>query len=197
MPSPSAAARAVRRPPWLARDVLLLLAGRALRSLSQGFLAVLVPVYLARLGYTATRVGVVFTAGAVGSIALTASVGLFADRIGRKPLLVLLGALSAAAALAFALSDRFVVLLIAAACGTIRGGGAGSSGAYGPYYPAEQPLLAEHVADAARTELFGAVAVVGVLAGAAGSLMATIPSLLHRFFAVPQATADRALFALA
>lgn len=198
MSPPSTAARASRRPPWLARDVVLLLSGRALRSLSQGFLGVLVPVYLAAFGYSATRVGVVFTAGAIGSVVLTASVGLFADRIGRKPLLVLLGALSAAAALAFAISDRFAVLLVAAAVGTIgRGGGAGSSGAYGPYYPAEQPLLAEKVEDAARTELFGAVAVVGVLAGAAGALMATIPGLVHRWLAVPEASADRALFALA
>ncbi|MFI5227568.1 MAG: MFS transporter [Gemmatimonadales bacterium] len=198
MSSPSRPALAARLSSWLTRDVLLLLSGRALRSTSQGFLGVLVPVYLARLGFTATRVGVVFTAGAIGSIALTASVGLFADRVGRKPLLVVLGALSAAAALAFAVSDRFAVLLVAAAIGTIgRGGGAGSSGAYGPYYPAEQPLLAERVEDSARTELFGLVAVVGVLAGAIGSLTAAIPTLLHRFFAVPEVTGDRALFAVA
>lgn len=182
-------------PEWLSRDIALLLCGRALRSLSLGYLAVLVPVYLAREGYAATRVGVLFTAGAVGSMLLTAAVGVFADRVGRKPILILLGLLSALAALTFALSESYPILLIAAALGTIgRGGGAGSSGAFGPYYPAEQPLITEKVADRDRTHVFGMVAVVGVLAGALGALMATVPALLHRFFAVPEIDGDRALF---
>jgi MFS family permease len=185
-------------PAWLTRDIKLLLAGRALRSLSLGYLTVLVPVYLARAGYSATRVGVVFTAGAVGSIVLTACVGVLADRIGRKPLLIALGLMSGAAALTFALTDRFPILLIAAALGTIgRGGGAGSSGAFGPYYPAEQPLIAEQVRDEVRTQVFGMVSVVGVLAGALGALMATVPTLLHRFFAVTEIAGDRALFVCA
>jgi MFS family permease len=187
-----------RAPDWFTRDIALLLGGRALRSTSQGFLGVIVPVYLARAGYGATRVGVVFTAGAVGSMLLTATVGLVADRIGRKPLLIALGLLSGAAALTFALTERFPILLVAAAIGTIgRGGGAGSSGAYGPYYPAEQPLFAGKVSDRLRTHVFGVIAVVGVLAGAAGSLAATVPGLLYRFFALPEATGDRAMFACA
>lgn len=190
--------RAPHRPDWLNRDILLLLSGRGLRSLSQGFLTVIVPVYLARAGYGATRVGIVFTAGAVGSMVLTASVGLLADRIGRKPLLVTLGVLSALAALCFALTSRFPVLIIAAAIGTIgRGGGAGSSGAYGPYYPAEQPLIAQQVSDWNRTHVFGVVAVVGVIAGALGALMATVPSLLLRIVALPEADGDRLMFAIA
>jgi hypothetical protein len=72
----------ISAPEWLTRDIALLLCGRALRSLSLGYLTVLVPVYLAREGYAATSVGVLFTAGAIGSMLLTASVGLFADRIG-------------------------------------------------------------------------------------------------------------------
>ncbi len=185
-------------PEWLTRDIGLLLSGRALRSLSLGYLTVLVPVYLSRAGYTATRVGVVFTAGAVGSIVLTACVGVLADRIGRKPLLIALGLLSAAASLTFALTERFPILLIAAALGTIgRGGGAGSSGAFGPYYPAEQPLIAEKVRDEARTKVFGMVSVVGVLAGALGALMATVPTVLNRFFGIAEITGDRALFVCA
>ena len=185
-------------PAWLTRDIVLLLCGRALRSLSLGYLTVLVPVYLASAGYSATRVGVVFTAGAVGSMILTAGVGMFADRVGRKPILVTLGILSSIAALTFALTERFPILLVAAALGTIgRGGGAGSSGAFGPYYPAEQPLFAEKISDRDRTHVFGIVSVVGVLAGALGALMATVPSLLHRLIALPEVTGDRALFVVA
>lgn len=187
-----------RVPKWLTRDITLLLGGRAFRSLSQGYLTVLVPVYLASAGYSAARVGVVFTAGALGSMILTAAVGVLADRIGRKPILIVLGILSATGSLAFALTERFPLLLVAAAIGTIgRGGGAGSSGAFGPYYPAEQPWIAEKVEDRLRTHVFGVVSVVGVLAGAFGALMAAVPSLLYRLFALPQVSGDRALFACA
>ncbi len=190
--------RHIHRPEWLTRDIALLLSGRALRSLSLGLLAVVVPVYLARSGYSATRIGVMFTAGALGSMVLTASVGLFADRVGRKPILVTLGFLSGAAALTFGLTTRFPILLAAAALGNIgRGGGAGSSGAFGPYYPAEQPLITEKVDDRIRTHVFGLVAVVGVLGGAIGALLATVPALLQRLFALPEVDGDRLLFLLA
>jgi len=98
-----------RVPPWLGRDLRLLFTGRALRSLSLGYLNVIAPIYLVALGYSALRIGVVFTAGSLGSMLLTALVGVAADRVGRKPLLVLLGLLSATSGLLFALSPSFGV----------------------------------------------------------------------------------------
>src|SRR5690348_15469299 len=132
-------------PHWLNRDLRLLFAGRGLRSISQSYLAVIVPLYLAHMGYSAVRIGVFFTFGAVGSMTLTAAVGVLSDRFGRKLLLVLLGILTAMCGLVFVGTQSFPILLIAAAMGTIgRGGGAGSGGAFGPYAPAEQALIAEH-----------------------------------------------------
>jgi len=171
--------------------------GRALRSLSLGYLNIIVPIYLVSLGYSAVRMGVVFTAGSLGSMALTAVVGLAADRVGRKPLLVLLGLFTGASGLMFALAPGFGLLLFAAAIGTIgRGGGAGSSGSFGPYFPAEQALIAEHAGDEHRTSAFGAVSLVGVLASSAGALVATAPSLLHHAFGIEVMSGERALFLL-
>lgn len=171
--------------------------GRALRSLSLGYLNIIVPIYLVSLGYSAVRIGVVFTAGSLGSMALTAAVGLLADRFGRKPMLIALGLLTATSGALFAISQSFGVLLLAAAAGTIgRGGGAGSGGSFGPYFPAEQALIAEHAGDRRRTMAFGVVSLIGVLAGATGSLVATLPSLLHLGFGLSSETGERALFAL-
>jgi MFS family permease len=176
-------------------NLRLLFAGRALRSLSLGYLNIIVPIYLVSLGYSAVRIGVVFTAGSLGSLALTAAVGLVADRVGRKPLLITVGLLTGASGLLFAITPGFGLLLFAAAIGTIgRGGGAGSSGSFGPYFPAEQALIAEHAGDERRTSAFGVVSLVGVLAGSAGSLVATTPSLLHHMFGSSITTGERALF---
>jgi len=186
-----------RVPSWLGRDLRLLFAGRGLRSISQSYLAVIVPLYLAHLGYGPVRIGVFFTVGAVGSMTLTAAVGVLSDRFGRKPLLVLLGVLTALCGLVFVATQRFAILLVAAGIGTIgRGGGAGSGGAFGPYAPAEQALIAEHAGDRYRTHAFGMVAVVGVLSAALGSLLATTPTLLHRTMGVSDLTAERGLFLL-
>jgi MFS family permease len=185
------------RPDWLDHDLLLLLGGRALRSLAQGYLAIIVPLYLARLGYDAVHLGVLFTAAAIASALLAAAVGVLSDRFGRKTFLILISLLMAAGGLVFALSSNFAVLVLAGAFGTIgRGGAAGSGGAFGPYYPAEQALVAEHSTDRQRTTVFGALSFVGVLAGAIGSLLAFVPALGQHLAGLSLLQGYRALFFL-
>ncbi len=185
------------RPAWLDRDLLLLFGGRAVRSISQSFLAIVVPLYLARLGYSAVQIGVLFSAGAIASALLATAVGLLSDRLGRKTLLILIALLSVGGGLAFALSGSFIVLVVAGALGTIgRGGGAGSGGAAGPFAPAEQALIGEHAGDEARTSAFGVVSFVGVLAGAAGSLLALVPAALKAVAGTSLLDGYRVLFLL-
>jgi MFS family permease len=160
-------------------DLRYLLGGRALRSLSQGYLGIIVPLFLVRAGYDTVRIGVLLTVAAGGGAVLTALVGFAADRWGRKPLLVALGLMTAAGGTVFALTTAYIPLLVAAALGTIGGGGAaGSGGGFGPYYPAEQALLAEHAGDANRTTVFAGLSLVGVLAASAGAALAGLPRLV-------------------
>ncbi|HET9016004.1 MAG TPA: MFS transporter [Thermomicrobiaceae bacterium] len=182
-------------PDWLNRDLGFLFAGRGLRSLTQGYLAIIAPLYLAELHYSAVQIGLLFTAGSAVSAVLAALIGVLADRYGRKLFLVILALLTAVGGVVFAASGAFLVLLVAGAVSTVgRGGGAGSGGAWGPYYAAEQALLAEHSADESRTAIFGAISFIGVLTGAVGSLMAGLPSLLHATSGTTEITGDRILF---
>jgi MFS family permease len=160
-------------------DLRYLLGGRALRSLTQGYLGVVVPLFLVRAGYDTVRIGTLLTVAAASGAVLTALVGFAADRWGRKPLLVGLGLMTAAGGVVFALTTNYAMLLTAAALGTIgRGGAAGSGGAFGPYYPAEQALIAEHAGDAARTTVFAGLSFVGVLAAALGAGLAAVPRIV-------------------
>jgi MFS family permease len=160
-------------------DLRYLLGGRALRSLTQGYLGIIVPLFLVRAGYDPVRIGVLLTVAAAGSAVLTALVGFAADRWGRKPLLVALGLMTAAGGAAFTLTTAYVPLLVAAALGTVgSGGAAGSGGAFGPYYPAEQALVAEHAGDADRTTVFAGLSLAGVLAAAVGAALAAVPHLV-------------------
>ena len=181
----------------MSRDLNLLFAQRALRSLTQAYLIVIIPIYLARLGFNAVQIGLLFAASSLWSAVLTAAVGLLADRYGRKQLLVAMALLTAAGALVFAIATSFVVLLVAGALSTLgRGGGAGGGGAFGPYYPAEQALIAGKTSDRERTAVLGGLSFVGVLAGAVGSLMALVPAALQSLRGLSLQEGDRLLLLL-
>jgi MFS family permease len=188
-------ARSPLLPDWMNASLVWLFVVRALRSASQGYLAIIVPLYIALLGYDAVHLGIVFTAAAIASVVLTALVGFLSDRFGRKIFLILISLLTVGGGIAFAVSTNFAVLVLAAAIGTIgRGGGAASGGNWGPFYPAEQALIAEHSNDLQRTTIFGALSFVGVVAGAAGSLLAWLPRLLHAVAGMPELSGYRVLF---
>lgn len=155
-------------------------AGRGTRSFATAFLTVVFPLYLAQAHDSATTVGVILTLGSLIGAAMMAAVGIVGDRIGRRPVLIAVGLLGTLGALGLATSANLAVVVIASGLGGIgRGGGAGSGGAFGPFFPAEQPLLAASVSPAQRTRAFGQMGFIGVLAAAAGSLVAAVPAFLH------------------
>lgn len=162
------------------RDLGLLFASRALRSFAQGYMAVIIPMYIAILGYGAVELGILSAVSSIVSATLALSVGVLADRFGRKLFMILISLMMAISGLVFAASHAFVVIALAAALGTFGGGGgAGRGGAWGPFYPAAQALLAEHSLALERTAVFGVLSFVGVMAGALGSLAAYLPQLLQ------------------
>ena len=151
-----------------------------MRSFATAFLTVVFPLYLAQQHDSSAQVGVILTAGSLVGAALVAVVGVVSDRIGRRPVLVGVALLGALGALALAASSDFVVVVVASGLGGIgRGGGAGSGGAFGPFFPAEQPLLAASVPAEQRTRSFGRLGFIGVVAAAAGSLVAAVPTAMH------------------
>jgi len=72
----------------LPSDVKRLLVGRSLRAFGDGYVAILLPLQLSRLGFDAFGVGVVSTATLLGSAVLTLGVGLVAHRISRRTALL-------------------------------------------------------------------------------------------------------------
>lgn len=167
---------------------------RVLRSLSQGYLGIILPLYLVALGYGAEALGLLLAVSAVEAAVVSTVVGLLADRFGRKPLLVVISLLLAFGAFGFSFAHSFVWIVAFAAIGSIGRGGALAGGAWGPFYPAVQALVAEHASDYNRTTVFGAFSFVGVVAGAVGSALAALPSLLRHFAGIDELTGYRILF---
>ena len=167
------------RPTWYAGNVPWLLTGRIARSFSQAVLVIAVPLYVSAAGYSTVQVGYLLSLALLGSTVLTLIVGIFSDRYGRKLMLMAIAALGIVGASVFSVTTTFWVLAVMAGIAAVRGGGAGSGGGFGPFYPAEQALIAESSSDRQRNTVFSTLSLVGVLAAALGSAVMVIPDILQ------------------
>ena len=61
----------------------------SLTSLSSGYLQVVLPIYLTLLGFTLVQIGLLWTVASIAGALRSALYGYLADRLGRKPILVL------------------------------------------------------------------------------------------------------------
>lgn len=132
-----------------------------------GFLAVVLALYLAALGFDEAQIGLLLTLTLVGDTVISLWMSTHADRYGRRRMLVLGSLLILGAGLIFILTDRFVVLLVAAMIGVISPSGY----EVGPFLAIEQAALSQTIADHQRTRTFAWYNLVGSFATAAGSLV--------------------------
>ncbi len=154
---------------------------RGTMSAGRALAGVIVPIYLARIGFSATKLGVLFAVIAVMSAVLSALSGLLSDRLGRKPFIVAIPALVAVSAVVFSLSDATALIFIFAALGSFgRGAGAGG-GSIGPYQPVEQALIADATPPQHRNSVFGRLAFASAFGALIGGLLARIPDAAGHF----------------
>ncbi len=181
---------------WLNRDLGWLFVLRILRSISQGYLGIILPLYLALLGYNAIALGTLLACSAIAAALISMLTGVLSDRFGRKTLIAIISLLFAVGGVGFAFARSFFWIVNFAAIGSIGRGGALAGGAWGPFYPAVQALVAEESSDYNRTTVFGVFSFVGVMAGAIGSLLAGLPTLTRRAIGLSELETYRGLFIL-
>src|SRR5688572_4310563 len=150
---------------------------RGLRDFGDGFIAIVLPVYLIALGLSAFHVGVVATLALGGSALLTLGIGVLGARHDVRKLLLAASALMVATGIAYAATSDYAVLLIVAFVGTINPSGGSTS----VFVPLEHTVLSGAVAPAQRTWAFARYSLIGALAGALGALAAATPEWLAPF----------------
>ena len=148
---------------------------RGLRDFGDGFIAIVLPVYLTALGLSAFHVGIVATLALGGSALLTLGVGLLGARHDVRKLLLGASALMAGTGIAYAATSDYAVLLLVAFVGTINPSGGSTS----VFVPLEHTVLSGAVTPMRRTAAFARYSLMGALAGAAGSLLAAAPAWLQ------------------
>jgi MFS family permease len=165
---------------------------RGLRAFGDGYVSLLLPVYLISLGLTPFQVGIIATGTLLGSGILTLLVGLHAYRFRYRALLLVAAALMTATGLGFAAITSFWPLLIVAVVGTLNP----SSGDVSVFLPLEHCVLARVVDDRQRTAVFARYSLVGALVGALGALAAGLPDAIASAAHVSVQTAYQSMFLL-
>jgi MFS family permease len=153
---------------------IYLYAARALRDFGDGFVAVLLPVYLTALGFTPFQVGLIATAAMLGSALLTLGVGVVGARYDHRQLLLGAASLMVATGVAYAAVHEYALLLVVSFAGTINPSG----GSVSIFVPLEHAILAREVPDADRTKAFARYSLIGAMAGAGGALISATPDFL-------------------
>jgi MFS family permease len=162
------------------------------RAFGDGFVSLVLPLYLIELGLSPLQVGIVATTTLLGSGALTLLVGLHAYRYHYRTLLLFATLLMAGTGIGFALVTDFWPLLVIALVGTLNP----SSGDVSVFLPLEHAVLSRIVGDSRRTAMFARYSLVGSLMAAVGSLAAALPSALTHTFGLSTRSALQAMFLL-
>src|SRR5579864_2597235 len=160
--------------PYALSDTKRILVARGLRAFGDGFVALLVPIYLIELGFSPLAIGAIVTSTLVGTALLTLWVGMVANRYSVRRMLLGCSILMAATGAGFAATTAFWPLLLIAFVGTMNP----TSGDASIFLPLEQAALAQTAEPRRRTAIFACYSVIGSLAGALGTLAAAAPDFM-------------------
>ena len=153
-----------------------LLTARSLRAFADGYVAVLLPVYLLALGYGTLEVGFLSTITMLGSAAATLAVGRWGHRFDLRHLLIGAAALMVVTGMGFAAFSSLWPLLIVGLAGTMNPSG----GDVSVFYPLEHTALAGAAPAERRTSAFARYSFIGSMFGAVGALAAAAPEWLSQ-----------------
>ena len=178
---------------WLSRDGKLLLSARMARTFAYGFLSIIIGIYLKLTGFSEIQIGIVLSATLVNSIIFTLVASFYADRIGRKKVLIIYGILMGISGLIFLATNNYIALIAAALIGTINVTGSET----GAFLSIEQAILPQTINNIRkRTTIFAVYNTVGTFAMAAGVVLSGLPAIIGKSYGLDQTESIRPLFLL-
>jgi MFS family permease len=152
------------------REILTIFVAKLARTFSYGYLGILLPLYLADLGLSASGIGASVTMTLVGSALLTWAVRAPAERLGVRAALLGLAALTAIAAVMLLVTRNPYVVVLAAMLGNIAVG----TGETGPFLSIEQVAIVRAVQTHRRTTVLSVYNLLGYGAAALGAAVVSL-----------------------
>jgi MFS family permease len=178
---------------WLSKDGKLLLAARTLRTFAYGFLSVVLAIYLKLIGFNDLYIGFILTATLLNSVIFTLIASFYADRLGRRKVLIIYSALMSASGLVFFVTNNYVALIISAFIGTINVTGT----EIGAFLSIEQAMLPQTINDSKkRNTVYAFYNMAGTFAMSAGVLLSGLPQIFAEQYGFNQLESIKPLFVL-
>lgn len=159
----------------LNRNLALIYGAAFLRALGVGMTGVILGIYLSRVGFSATLIGVVIASGLAGSALATLIVSFRADRLGRRRTLISLSLLMSLGGLALALTTALPSILLLSFLGMLNGMGRDRGAAFA----LEQAIIPETAPAERRTWALAWYNLVLDGGHAVGALASAIPFLFR------------------
>jgi len=176
---------------WLSRDGHVLFVTNSITSFANSYVSVFFAIFLTSLGLPLWQVGLVLTGGLLISTLMNVVTGFFADKIGRRKMLVFYTCLTILSGVVFAVI-RYVPLLVVTAIATMLG----SKRVMGPVDMLERVILAQSCSDEHRTQMYAIRNMLSSLLGASGFLFSGFPILLQNLIHMDQMASFRIMFVI-
>jgi len=157
---------------------------------ARSFVALLLALYLDKLGFSLIQIGAFLSVTAAGSAFFTFLVSLISERMGRRRLLIFFTLISAFAGLSLVFINDFLPLMFIAFVGGIPG----EMGS--PSLPLEQAALSDTAQAEKRTDLFALYRIVSIGGAALGALAVGLPSLYQTYLGVNEISAYKIMFVI-
>ena len=178
---------------WISKDGKLLLTARILRTFAYGFLSIIISIYLKLIGFDGFLIGLILTSTLINSVIFTLVASFYADRIGRRKMLVIYALLMAISGVIFFVTSNYIALIVAGLIGTINVTGTET----GAFLSIEQAMLPQTVKDTKkRNTLFAFYNMVGTFAMSAGVLVSGLPGIIQHQFGLSEIRSISPLFLL-
>ncbi|MGQ0638983.1 MAG: MFS transporter [Nitrososphaerota archaeon] len=178
---------------WLSREGKLLLIARIVRTFAYGFLSIVLAIYLKLIGFDEILIGLVLSATLVNSVIFTLIASFYADKIGRRKVLIIYAFLMSVSGVIFLATDNYIALIAAALMGTINVTGSET----GAFLSIEQAILPQTVKDLKkRTTIFAIYNMGGTFAMSVGVLLSGLPQILQQSYGLNQVESIKPLFLL-
>jgi len=157
-------------------DLWLIYGAALLRSLGIGLIGVLAGIYLFRVGFSSTQIGLVIGAGLAGAAAGMFIVSMYGDRLGRRRTLILLSLFSGLGGLGLALTSEPMLVVLIAALSMLNAMGTDRTAAFA----LDQAVVPALVPEARRTWALSLYNLVLDVGHALGALGGALPLILQR-----------------
>ena len=174
---------------WLNRDGKLIIVSRGTCTFAQSFIAILLALYMDRLGFSLTQIGACLSAGIAGSAFVNSLLSFTAEKLGRRRILIIFTLLSAISGLALVFANTFLPVMFIIFLGSITG-----RGGLGAMTPLEQAILADAAPPEKRTDLFAIYRITIRTSTAIGALAAGLPALMQSALAIDDITSYKIMF---